>query len=315
MRMKSFTFCIAIVATLTAAPGLMGCNNKNDTLTQVTITPAGQYMAKNTTQQFTANGTFSNGMIINFTQVVNWSSSDTSVATVNNTAGQNGIVTSSLTTTGTTILTAFDVANNITGTALLTVDDPSSIQIVPNNSFMPVGGIHQFTAIALFTGVTVTQVITTYAKWTALSLSPGVAITDTVGVVGNGTVTVTAAAVPGTTVIQAADLNGSAAGTANITITSTQLAAITVSPINPIISMSTTTQQQFTAIGTFQDGTTTQTLTPSVDASWAWSSSNTAVATINYYTGLATAVAPGAVTITATDLITGVTGNTTLTFQ
>jgi hypothetical protein len=272
-------------------------------------------MAKGTTQQFTANGTFSNGMIVLWTQVVTWSSSDPSVADVSNIAGQNGIVTSKIISanTGTTILTAFDVANNITGTAMLTVADPKSIQIVPNNSFMPVGGTHQFTAIALFTGVTSTQVITTYAKWTPLSISPGVTITDSIGVVGNGTIT--AGPVTGATVIQAADPNSSATGTAMITVTSTPLAAITVSPITPIISMSTTTQQQFTAIGTFQDGTTTKTLTPSVDASWAWSSSNIAVATIDYYTGLATAVAPGAVTITATDLITGVTGNTTLTFQ
>jgi len=309
--MKSLTFCIAIVAALTAAPGLMGCNNQNDTLSQVTVTPANQFMAKGTKQQFTANGTFSNGMVLNWTQVVNWSSSDTTVATVDNTAGLNGIVTSS-TKTGTTILTAFDVANNLTGTATLTVDDPSLIQIVPNNSFMPVGAAHQFTAIALFTGVTSTQVITTYAKWTPLSISPGVTITDTVGVVGNGTVTVAAGAVSGTTVIQAADLNSSATRTANITIISTQLATISVSPA--IISMSTSTQQ-FTAIGTFQDGSTTQTLTPSVDASWAWSSSNAAVATIDYYTGLAQAVAPGAVTITATDLISGLAGNTTFNIQ
>lgn len=313
-RMKSLIISISTVAALSAALGLMGCNTKNDTLSQITVVPANQIMAKGTTQQFTANGTFSNGMIVNFTQVVNWSSSNEDVAKVNNTAGSNGIVTSSGTNTGTTILTAFDAANNITGTALLTVDDPKSIQIVPNNSFMPVGGIHQFTAIALFSGGTVTQVITTYARWTALSLSPGVAITDSVGVVGNGTVTVTAGAVPGTTVIQAADLNSSATGTANITITSTQLAAVTVSPANSVISMSTTTQQ-FTAIGSFPDGTTTKTLTPLVDASWAWSSSNTAVATIDYYTGIATAVAPGAVTITATDLITDVAGNTTLTVQ
>jgi trimeric autotransporter adhesin len=251
-------------------------------------------------------------MVLNWTQVVNWSSSDISVADVNNTAGLNGIVTSS-TKTGTTIITAFDLANNITGTAMLTVADPESIQIVPANSFMPINGIHQYTAIALFSSGTYTQVITTVARWTALSLSPGVAITDTVGVVGNGTVTVTAGAVPGTTIIQAADLNSSATGTAMITVTSTPLAAITVSPINPLISMNTTTQ--FSAIGTFQDNTTTQTLTPSVPASWAWTSSNTAVATIDYYTGLATAVASGAAIITATDLITGITGNATLNVQ
>src|ERR1700690_1929427 len=117
--MKVLRSCILVVALLAGASGLMGCNNTDDTLAQVTVTPANQMMAKATTQQFTANGTFTNGMIVTWTQVVNWSSSDTSVAKINNTPGLNGIVTSL--DYGTTILTAYDVANNITGTTILTV--------------------------------------------------------------------------------------------------------------------------------------------------------------------------------------------------
>ncbi len=308
--MKSLTFRIAIVAALTAVLGLTGCNTKNDTVSQITVTPAIQSMATgSTTQQFRANATFSNGMIVDFTQVVNWISSDPNVATVNNTPGQNGIVTSSA--TGTTILTAFDVANDITGTALIHVTSPESIQIVPTNSVMPVGGQHQFSAIALFSGGTFTQAITTFATWTTLSPSPGVTIINTPTVAGNGTITAT---VPGITVIKASDPYSTATGTAAIAVTSSVLLSpLAVSPINSVISTGTTTQ--FTAIGTFQDGTTTQTLLPSLDASWAWSSSNPAAATIDYYKGIATAGQVGTTTITATDLITGVTGNTTLTIQ
>lgn len=305
--MKILTFCIVIVSALTAAPGLMGCTKQNDTVAIVTVTPANQSMAKSTTQQFTANATFSNGMIVPWTQVVVWSSSDTTIATVNNTAGLNGIVTS-YNKVGPVTIMAFDAANNISGSATLTVADPESILIVPTNPYMPVGAAHQFSAIALFSGGTVTQVITTFATWNALS--PGVAaIANTPGVAGNGIAT--AGAVPGTADISATDPISGATGTTTITVTSTLLASLTVSPVSPVISLSTTTLQQFSAIGTFQDGS----ITPSLTTTWAWSSSNTAVATIDYYTGLATAVAPGAVTITATDLITGVTGNTTLTFQ
>lgn len=304
--MKIFTFCIVIVSALTAAPGLMGCTKQNDTVAIVTVTPANQSMAKNTTQQFTANATFSNGMIVNFTQVVNWISSDTTVATVNNTAGSNGIVTS--VDYGTAILTAFDLANNITGTTMLTVGNPESILIVPTNPYMPVGAAHQFSAIALFSGGTVTQVITTFATWNALS-STVATIANTPGVAGNGIAT--AGAVPGTADITATDPISGATGTTTITVTSTLLASLVLDPVNPIISLSTTTLQPFTAIGTFQDGSTT----PSLTTTWSWSSSNTGVAIIDYYTGLAQAVAAGTATITATDLITGVSANTTLTFQ
>jgi hypothetical protein len=304
--MKSLMYRIAVIAALTAA--LTGCNTKNDTLTQLTITPANQFMAKGTTQQFVANGTFSNGMIVNFTQVVTWSTSDPSVATVNNTAGSNGIVTSS-TATGTTILTAFDVANDITGTVLLTVADPDSIQIVPPDSYIPVDGIHQFIAIALFSNGTGTQVITNFATWTlsSLSTSPVASITNAYGVAGNGTVVATA--VTGTAIITASDPNSPATGSTMITVTSTPLTALTVYPASATISTGTTTQ--FSAVGTFQDLSTTLSLT----ATWAWSSSNPAVATIDYYTGIATAAQVGTTTITATDLITGVTGNTALAIQ
>ncbi len=310
--MKSLTFCIAIVAALTAAPGLIGCNTKSDKLAQITVTPTNQFMAKNTTQQFTANGTFTNGMVLNWTQVVNWSSSDPLVADVSNIAGQNGIVTSyDIVGQGTTTITAFDAANNITGTVLLTVDNPDSINIVPPDSFIPVNGIHQFIAIALFSNGTVTQVITNFATWT---LTSSIAtIKNNYGVAGNGTVVATA--VTGTALITVADPNpnSTATGSTTITVTSTPLTALTVSPVSPIISLSTSTLQ-FSAAGTFADLTTTQSLTNvPLTATWAWSSSSTPVATIDYYTGIATAAAVGTTTITATDLITGATGNTTLT--
>ncbi len=304
--MKSLMFGISIVAALAMASGLMGCNTKSDTVSQITVTPANQFMAKKSTQQFTANATFTNGMIINFTQVVVWSSSDPSVAQVNNTAGQNGIVTSlDIVGQGTTTISAFDAANNITGTATLTVADPEKIQIVPTDCYMPVNAAHQFSAIALFSGGSFTQSITTFANWPPSSAGL-VTIVNTPTVAGNGTVT--AGAVTGIDFIQAEDPISHITGITKITVTSTPLTLLTVSPT----SMSTTTQQ-FSAIGTFQDPTAIP--TPSLTATWAWSSSNPAIASIDYYTGIATAVGSGAVTITATDLITGVAGNTTFTIQ
>ncbi|MCK9418007.1 MAG: Ig-like domain-containing protein [Nitrospirae bacterium] len=309
IRIKIFTFCIAIVSVLTAVPGLMGCNQHSSTLESVSITPAAQSMVKGTTQQLTAIGTFSNGMNLTWSQVVTWSSDNTAVATVSNTAGSNGIVTS--VDIGTAAITAYDAANNISGTARIDVTVPEAISVIPTNPYMALGATHQFAAIALFSNGTVTQVITTFAKWTAISTGDATII-DTPGVIGNGIVS--AGTVTGTTVIQASDPTMSGAtGATTLTVTSTPLTAIALDPINPIVSMSTTTLR-FTAIGTFQDGQTTQTLTPSVTASWNWSSSNTGIVTIDN-TGLARVVAAGTVTITAKDPITGVSGNTTLTLQ
>jgi hypothetical protein len=81
------------------------------------------------------------------------------------------------------------------------------------------------------------------------------------------------------------------------------LVSIAVTPANPSIAKGAT--QQFTATGTYSDGST-QNLTNSV----SWTSSNTSLSTISN-TGLASGVGPGSSTIQATS--GSVTGSTTLT--
>jgi len=83
------------------------------------------------------------------------------------------------------------------------------------------------------------------------------------------------------------------------------LSSIAVTPLNPSIQAGKT--QQFKATGTYSDNTTHD-----ISAEVSWSSSNTAVAAINN-TGLATAIAGGSATITATQ--GSVSGSTMLTVQ
>lgn len=83
---------------------------------------------------------------------------------------------------------------------------------------------------------------------------------------------------------------------------STTLTSIAVTPATPSVFIGGT--RQFTATGTYSDSTTAD-----ITTSVTWSSSNAAVATIGS-TGLATGVAVGTTTITAT---LGVSGTTTLT--
>ena len=84
---------------------------------------------------------------------------------------------------------------------------------------------------------------------------------------------------------------------------STRLVSLAVTPTNPSISAGS--QQQFTATGTYKDGSK-KNLTSSV----TWTSSDPSVATISS-AGLATALAAGSTTAKATS--GSITGSTTLT--
>jgi hypothetical protein len=84
------------------------------------------------------------------------------------------------------------------------------------------------------------------------------------------------------------------------------LTSVAISPPTPSIANSTT--QQFTAVGTFNDGSS-----GSTPVTWT-SSEPTTVASINSSSGLATAIGVGTTTITATSTkLPSISGTTTLT--
>ncbi|MGA9544231.1 MAG: choice-of-anchor D domain-containing protein, partial [Candidatus Sulfotelmatobacter sp.] len=62
-------------------------------LTSIAVTPAQSSVAVGSTQQFTATGTYNNGTSNNITASAIWSSSNTSVATISNTSGSQGLAT------------------------------------------------------------------------------------------------------------------------------------------------------------------------------------------------------------------------------
>lgn len=124
---------------------------------------------------------------------------------------------------------------------------------------------------------------------------------------GSGEITVTyttAFADDGSTFsVKAADVGG--LGTALVvTVNVASLSSIAITPVNPSITVGGT--QQFTATGTYSDGSTAN-----ITSSVSWTSGTPAAATINASTGLATGVADGSSVITATS--GSVSGNTTLT--
>ncbi len=266
------------------------------TLVSIAVTPTNPSIADGTTTQFTATGTFSDNTTQDLTTQVTWSSSSTNIATVSNSTGSNGLATAAA--TGSATITA--TSGGTTGSTTVTVTPATlvSIAVTPANPSIALGTTKQFTATGSYSDGT-TQNLTTQVTWSS-SATAVATISNAAG--SNGLVTSVA---PGSTTISAT--SGSISGSATLTVTPATLVSLAVTPANPSISQGAT--KQFTATGTYSDGTT-QNLTTAV----TWSSSATAVATISNAAGsngLATAVAAGSTTITATSgSVSGTTGLT-----
>jgi sugar lactone lactonase YvrE len=290
----------AITASAEGVSGSTTLTVTPATLVSISITPANPSMTLGTSKQFTAVGTFSDSTTQDITASVTWNSSVTSVATISNAAGSHGLSASAA--AGTTTIVAKDPTTNISGSTILTVTPAAlaSIAITPTNPIIGFGTSQQFTATGTFTDST-TQDLTTSVLWSSSTTSVAT-ISNAAGSHG-----LSASVAAGTTIIVAKDPTTSISGSTTLTVNPAPLVSIAVTPTNPSIGFGTS--QQFTATGTFADSTT-QDLTTSV----LWSSSTTSVANISNTegsNGLATSVAVGTTTITATDSTTGISGSAT----
>jgi hypothetical protein len=253
------------------------------TLVSISVTPANPSIAKGKTQQFTATGTFSDGTTQNLTSTATWSSSSVTVATINTT----GLATAA--GTGSTTIQAS--SGGVNGSTTLTVTPATlvSIAVTPANPTVSKGGTQQFAATGTLSDGT-TQDLTSTATWSSSAVT--VATINAAGLATAGGT--------GTTTIQAA--SSGITGSTTLTVTAATLVSMAVTPANPSVPKGGT--QQFTATGTFSDGTT-QNLTSTA----TWKSSAVTVATINA-AGLATAVTIGSTTIQATS--GSISGSTTM---
>jgi len=255
------------------------------TLKSIAVTPPNPSAAKGTTLQLTATGTYSDNSTQDITGQVTWASSTTTVATVSNTAGSQGLATAL--TVGTSTVSA--ALSGQTGSTVLTVTAATlgSIAVTPTNPSVAKGSPVQFTATGTYSDNS-TQDITTQVTW-ASSVTTVATISNAAGSKG-----LASTLGVGTSNISAA-LSGKTGGTM-LTVTAATLQSISVTPATPSRPVPLTLA--FSATGSFTDGTT-QDLTTQV----TWSSSKTAVATISNAAGsigVATPVAPGNTTISAT---------------
>jgi uncharacterized repeat protein (TIGR03803 family) len=174
-----------------------------------------------------------------------------------------------------------------------------SLQITPTHPSVAVGTSAQLTATGIYSDNSHADV-TAQVSWTTSNTA--------VATVGAGTGKALGVTAGSSTV--SVSLQGLTA-TTTLTVTSTTLVSIAITPSIPSIAAGTS--EQFTATGIFSDNTT-QNLTPDL----TWTSSNAAVATISS-SGLASAVASGSTTITATCKVAStcgtLAGSTTLTVK
>jgi hypothetical protein len=212
------------------------------------------------------------------TNTMTWTSSDTSIATIDRHTG----LASSGTQTGTTIITAARGPLHTSVPLTVSTATLKTITVVPASASVPLGRTQQFSAQGNYSDATQHDV-TSVASWSSDSAAASVNPFGLASTHAKGTANISAAF-------------GGLQGSAALTITDPVLDFISVAPSNPTVTFPNTLQLAATGIysdGSMKDLTTTAN----------WSSANTAVATVA--AGLVTSKHSGIATITA------VSGNAT----
>src|SRR5277367_622652 len=284
-----------ISASLRRMSGSTAFNVTAATLVAIDVTPTNASLASGQTARFTASGVYTDNSVHDLTASVMWSSSITSVGSISNMPGFNGMATTS--SLGATTITA--TLGGVSASTVLTVTSATlvSIGVTPANPTIASGLADALQATGVYTDHS-THDLTSSVMWSS-SDSAVASVSNTSG--SNG---MSMATSPGSTTISAT--LGGVSGSTTVTVTAATIVSLGVTPANS--SIANGLKSQFIAIGTYTDNST-QILTAQV----VWNSSDPSVAVSNAsgYDGLATALAPGSVTVTAT--LGAVSGSTSLT--
>jgi 6-phosphogluconolactonase (cycloisomerase 2 family)/uncharacterized protein YjdB len=244
--------------------------------------------------QYAATALFSDGSTQDATSSATWTSSNSSVASIDSSGLATGLGL------GTTNIGASFQGVSATSEPLA-VDQLNSITLSPPNPTIALGLSQSFVAIGNFTfaaGGSGDLDVSGQVTWN--SSNTNVATIDSSG---NAT-----SVGPGSTNITATSCDGIMVGKTTLIVGAAAPQTLQISPAAPTINTGTTTL--FTALELLSDGTT-QPLTGAV----TWTSGTTTAATIDANTGVALGLAVGTSTITATEAGTGFSGTTTLTVQ
>ena len=245
-------------------------------LVSISLSPTGPTVPLDAAQQFIATGTFRDSSTEQLASVT-WSSSDAAVVSITDDASNLGAAYA----LGMGAATVSACAGAVCGSTTLTVGSAAlvSIAITPATGTVPAGRPLQFYATGTYTDGS-TQDLSSLVTWS--SSAPPVATINAAGLASG--------LIVGSTTITAA--SGTVQGTAMLTVTSPVLASVAVTPANASIAAGE--RQQFTATGTYSDGSV-QNLTNAA----TWTSSGPAIASVSP-SGAAVALAVGTATISAT---------------
>lgn len=275
----------SVLATKGGISGFTTLQVSTAALTSIQISPSSTSLPENSTTDLSATGIFSDGSNQDITALATWSTANSGVAMVSTSGSPRGRVTGIA--SGSVQITAAygdqTVAAGITVTSATLV----SIAVTPANPSVARGLTQNFVATGTYSDSS-THAVTTLVTWASSDTAKA-----TVSNAGGSNGRATAANVGLSTI--SATLNG-ISGDTLLTVTNATLSSIAVAPASPSVALGLT--QQFTATGTYTDGTT-QDLTSSA----TWTSSNTAVMTLSNAggsQGLASTASTGTSTVTAT---------------
>ncbi|MCX6117757.1 MAG: fibronectin type III domain-containing protein [Proteobacteria bacterium] len=272
-----------ITANVLGVTGTSTINVNSATLSSIAVTPSSITKPAGTTTKMYAQGTFSDGSIMDLTPFVTWSTNNSN-GTVSNSNPTKGLVTS--TTAGAVTLSATLGATS--NTSALTVSSATlvSIAITPSSLNVTANEKVKFTAIGTYSDAS-THDITDMVNWNVSNATVAQISNsgETKGILlakANGSITV------------GATLSGvSSSSATTVAPSAVVLSSIIVTPAMGVTTGTSTLQ--FKATGLYSNGSLAD-----ITASSTWLSSVGAVATVNGATGLATGVSSGLTTLTAT---------------
>lgn len=270
-----------ITATKESLSDSIGLTVGPAALAQISLSPSAPSIPANTAQQLVALGRYTDGSTREVNDLVTWSSSDLTKATIS----EKGIATAL--SGGTLTVTA--KAGDVSGSATMTVSTAQLVRIalLPYQPVTGLGVVQHFVALGTFDDYSTRELVS--VSWN--SSDTAVATIDVDGRAtplksGSATITATSGTITHSTVL---------------TVLPATLVSVTVTPATASIAEGT--DQQFAATGLLNDGGVVD--LPVVD----WKSSDSAVAAVEG-NGRTLGVTPGTVTISAS--AAGITGSSAL---
>ncbi|UXB09942.1 hypothetical protein GP476_00005 (plasmid) [Aeromonas dhakensis] len=241
-------------------------------LTGLTITLPGAIIPKSLTQSYSAQGTFNDGSTYDVSDLVAWSSSSPTIASISAAGVATGL------TLGSTTIKALFNGQSATASLTVTATALTGLTITPPSATIPKGLTQSYNAQGTFADGS-TLDITDLVDWS--SSAPAVASISAAGVatgVTEGSTTVTAL------------FNGQS-DTASLTVTAAVLTGLTITP--PSATIPRGSIQSYSAQGAFTDGSVLD-----VTGKVAWNSSAPTIATVSA-AGVASGITAGNTTVTA----------------